>query len=311
VADPGTGGRTGVVFDIERFSMHDGPGIRTVVFLKGCPLRCTWCHNPESWLGERQLHFDPRRCIGCGECFRVCPTGAHATVDGRHVVLRDRCRACLRCTEACAAEALEAVGKLMTVAEVLDEVARDRTFYATSGGGLTASGGEPFSQPAFLLALLDAARRERIGTCVETSGWAEVRALRDSLPLVDRYLFDCKETDPERHVAGTGHPLAPVLESLRILDEGGARVVLRCPLVPGHNLRDDHLVAVAALSRSLRGCEGVEVLGYHPLGGAKRAYLGMDAGAAPTTLPATMRRDQIDAAVRRLVELGATNPSAG
>jgi pyruvate formate lyase activating enzyme len=310
VADPGAA-VTGTVFDIERFSMHDGPGIRTVVFLKGCPLRCSWCHNPESYLPGPQLLYDPRRCIACGECFRVCPTGAHATVDDRHVILRDRCTACLRCARACPAEALEVAGRTVTAAEVLREVEKDRGFSETSGGGMTASGGEPFAQPGFLLALLRGARDLRIGTCVETCGWGDPDDFRASLPLVDRYLFDCKETDPGRHLAFTGQPLAPIMTTLRLLDDGGATIVLRCPLVPGHNLRDGHLAAVAELSRSLRGCVAVDVLGYHALGEAKRHRLGIAGPATPGDAIPSLEPSAVEAAVERLREFGAVNPSRG
>ena len=160
----------GIVFQIQRFSLYDGPGIRTVVFLKGCPLRCIWCHNPEGICTEPQIMYNPAQCIGCGTCAGVCPQGCHLMRSGGHLFARDQCISCGKCAEACFSRALSVVGKRMSADEVMEEVLRDLPFYRESGGGLTLSGGEPFMQPGFALALLKSAKEHGIFTCVETSG---------------------------------------------------------------------------------------------------------------------------------------------
>jgi glycyl-radical enzyme activating protein len=298
----------GTVFDIQRFSIHDGPGIRTNVFLKGCPLRCAWCHNPESYLRSRQLQFNPVLCIGCNYCFTHCPEGAHVTVDGQHRILRDRCVKCFRCAEECYARALEVVGSEMTPQQVLDEVVKDRPFYEQSGGGMTLSGGEPFAQPAFTLELLRLAKEAGLHTCVETCGAGRSEDYLQALPLVDLFLFDYKETDPELHLRFTGQPRDGIVANLRLLDERGARIVLRCPLVPGHNLREDHLRGIAEMSRSLRGCEAVEVMGYHRLGESKVERLGLGRDGRIEADIRDMSDADVEAAVATLKSLGSPSP---
>ena len=271
---------TGRIFEIQRFSIHDGPGIRTTVFLKGCPLRCVWCHNPEGVSPQKQISFVAGNCIGCGYCFRACPRQAHRMdPEAGHVLERERCEVCGSCTEECYAKALELVGRDVSVAEVLDEVLRERPFYETSGGGLTLSGGEPTFQLDFSRALLEAARASDLNTCVETCGLADWAKLAAILPLVDLFLFDYKETDPERHREYTGAPIEPILENLRMLHRQGTRVRLRCPIIPGVNDRPDHFAGIAALARELPELEGVELMPYHRLGESKAGRFGIDAAA--------------------------------
>ncbi len=274
----------GMVFDIQRFSIHDGPGIRTTVFMKGCPLRCGWCHNPESMSPKPALSFQPERCIGCGQCFRKCERGAHRMVDERHVLDRGICRACGECATECYAKALEMVGREMSVGEVLDEVLRDLPFYETSGGGLTLSGGEPLMQIAFAEALLRSAKEAGLHTCVDTSGSGDYGLFERVRPHVDLFLFDYKETDPERHREYTGVTNERILANLRALHDSGAAIRLRCPLVGGLNDRPDHLEGIARLASELPGLEAVEILPYHRLGEGKLARMGLEglarAGAA-------------------------------
>ncbi len=186
---------TGLIFDIQRTSLHDGPGIRTTVFLKGCPLHCLWCHNPESQSRQVEISFRAEACALCGECVHACEEFAHRIVDGVHVYDRSRCKACGKCAEVCVYEAIQVTGRPQTVEEVLAVVRRDLPYYVTSGGGLTISGGEPILQPDFTLNLLKAAKSEGIHTCLDTSGVGSPRLFEQILPWVDLFLFDYKATD--------------------------------------------------------------------------------------------------------------------
>lgn len=267
---------TGLVLSIERCSLHDGPGIRTTVFLKGCPLSCSWCHNPESQAARPELAHLHETCTSCGSCVEACPRSCHSIVDGRHLLDRSACTACGACVEACPHGALELKGRRMTVAEVMAVVERDRAYYESSGGGLTISGGEPTAQPGFCRALLAAARTAGIRTCLETSACAAPAVLRDLAPLVDLFLIDCKESDPERHQRFTGVALERVRAGTRVVAETGAAIHLRCPIVPGLNDREDHLAGIAAFAASLPGVQGIEVMPYHPLGASKARAVGRD-----------------------------------
>jgi pyruvate formate lyase activating enzyme len=265
---------TGRIFNIQRFSTHDGPGIRTVVFFKGCPLRCDWCHNPESQGAEAEVFYSPNLCCGCRACAQACPQGAHRFEDGRHVHDRARCVRCLRCGETCPAGALEPVGRTVTVAQVLADICKDRVFFEESRGGLTLSGGEPAFQPEFALALLRGARDAGIATCVETSGCASAETFRAMAALTDLFLWDVKDTDAARHLAHTGVTPEALLDNLRLVDRLGAPSILRCILLKGVNLEPRHLDRLAAIFHELRHCSGVELLPYQPLGQAKAERLG-------------------------------------
>ncbi len=266
----------GNIFEIQRFSLHDGPGIRSTVFMKGCPMRCLWCHNPESISTEPSLAFDARRCIGCGYCFRVCPQGAHRMEGTAHILGRARCAVCGTCAEECYSQALEFVGRQMSVDDVMNVVVRDRPFYETSGGGMTLSGGEPTFQLDFSLGLLRAARKLGIHTVLQTCGYAETRVFDALMPLVDLFLFDVKETDPDRHIAFTGVPLGRIHENLRALHDAGAAVILRSPIIPGCNEREDFLSGIQTLAASLPNLAGVELMPCNPLSESKVQRFGVD-----------------------------------
>ena len=265
---------TGTIFDIQRFSLHDGPGIRTTVFFKGCPLHCLWCHNPESQDFLPEISYNPTTCITCGACVAVCPLGCHTMDDARHGFDRTHCTRCGRCADACCTGALVQIGRLATVEEVLADVLRDKPFYDTSGGGLTLSGGEPLAQPAFAAALLAAAKANGLHTAVETSGSIPFAVFAAVLATVDLFLYDIKETDSDAHLRFTGGNLDAILANLHQLDHAGAAIRLRCPIIPGLNDRDTHFEELARIAGSLQNVQGIDLIPYHPLGTGKTEHLG-------------------------------------
>jgi len=265
----------GRIFDIQRFSLEDGPGIRTTVFFKGCPLRCEWCHNPESQSPQPELLFDPNLCLLCRACLTVCPTGAHSfSQDSTHTFDRGRCTACGRCAAVCPSRALQLAGREVTVAEVMVEIERDDFYYRHSDGGVTLSGGEPLAQPEFALALLEACRARSWHTALETCGEAPWKTLARFLPVVSLFLYDFKESDPLRHQAMTGVDNRRILDNLEHLNDAGAVISLRCPLIPGRNDRPDHFAAIAALAERLPAIRDVRLLPFHPLAASKLKRLG-------------------------------------
>ena len=263
------------VADVQRFSMHDGPGVRTTVFLAGCPLDCAWCHNPEMRSFEPTLLFYAKKCVLCGACEALCPAHVHKLADGGHTIERASCVSCGACVDSCAAKALSFSSRKMTVEEIMAIVERDRAFYG-GRGGITLSGGEPLSQPDGALALLRACRDAGITTAVETSGYFDPAILDALVPLVDTFLWDVKDTDAERHRRYTGATNERILENLRLADGLGASIRLRCILVAGVNDGDDRLEATARLRDSLTHCVGVDVLPYHTFGEAKALFAGLD-----------------------------------
>jgi pyruvate formate lyase activating enzyme len=265
----------GWVFNIQRYSLHDGPGIRTTVFLKGCPLRCLWCCNPESQRPAPEIVFWPERCIRCDACLAACPENAiEIGSQGERQVLVERCTLCGRCVDVCCSGALDQIGKLMTVAEVLAEVEQDRPFYDESGGGMTLSGGEPTSQPEFSRRLLQGCRGREIHTAIESCGHAPWSVWQALLPYLDLILYDLKETDPERHRRGTGESNEVVLDNLRRLTQSGKRVIVRRPVIPGYNDDPKSMHDLGRIVQSLGGIEQIDLLPYHRMGQSKYSRLG-------------------------------------
>lgn len=275
----------GIVFDIQRFCTHDGPGIRTTVFMKGCALNCRWCHNPESRSLGRQLFYTPGFCIACGRCIDVCSAGAHAIADGIHTFDRSRCRLCMSCTDACPALALETTGTEMTAAEVVAEIEKDRVFYETSGGGITLSGGEPMLQFEFTREILHASRAAGFHTCIETSGFGPVDRFLQIAPLVDLFLWDIKDTEPDRHKANTGADLDMILANLAAIDQAGSQTILRCIVLNGINLNDVHLDRLLEIRAGLKHCQAIELLPYHSLGDSKHERLGLSRQSESSWIP--------------------------
>lgn len=270
-----SGNRNGFFFDIMRGSVHDGPGIRTTVFFKGCPLRCMWCHNPESWIAEPQLFYNDEKCVGCLACTKVCPTGAQVSEGGRHSLRFELCIACGKCVDACDYEALRIIGYKVDAAAVFEEVKRDMDFYKVSGGGVTLSGGEPLMQTEVVLELLSKCKAEGIHTCVETCGYSQRQNYRAIIPYTDLFLFDYKVTGDSAHKKYTGVDDGLILSNLGFLCENGADIILRCPAIPGINDTQEHFGTIAEISRRYPEILGVEILPYHNLGISKRYGLGL------------------------------------
>lgn len=274
-----TDGPVAVVYDIQRLSLNDGPGIRTTVFLKGCPLTCAWCHNPESWESSPRLAYTESLCRLCGECVRVCPTRSHSIVgtsgEGlRHAVDWSTCTACGLCVEACPYDALSICGREYTVSELFEALKPDLPYYAVGeGGGVTFSGGEPMASFDFLYGFLR--RKGNLNVCLETSGSAPSTDFLKIAPLVDLFLYDYKATGSERHKELCGEGSELILANLRLLCRAGAKVRLRLPLVPGVNDQEEHLRAIAALLEELPELEGAQILPYHALGTGKEARFGL------------------------------------
>ena len=266
---------TGSIFNIQKFCVNDGPGIRTTVFLKGCPLRCLWCHNPESQSPAPEILFYADKCRMCGKCAAVCPHSCHAFDGGVHTFDRTHCAKCFACTSI-GCGALEQAGKEVTVDEVLAEVLKDRVFYENSGGGVTLSGGEPLVQLAFSLELLQAVKEAGLHTAMETCGLASHRDIRTIAAYTDLFLFDCKETDPDRHRQFTGVDNRLILENLALLDELKKEIILRCPIIPGCNDREEHFRGIASIANRFDSITHIELEPYHALGEGKYRSLGLE-----------------------------------
>lgn len=274
----------GTIFNIQRFCTQDGPGIRTTVFMKGCPLRCAWCHNPESHHVAPELLFSGEKCIGCGDCSTACANACHVMRDGMHGFDRTACAGCGSCAEVCCTGALELCGRTATVQEVLDTVVRDAAFYKNTGGGMTLSGGEPLAQGEFTLELVKEAKARGLHICLETCGYGKPELVRELAQYIDIFLLDCKLTDAELHKRYTGVDNVLILQNLALLNSLGAHIVLRCPILPDVNLNEAHFDGLAALAESHPAIRQIDLEPYHPLGISKSERLGRTAAYANTEL---------------------------
>jgi len=291
-----------IVTNIQGFSIHDGPGIRTVVFLKGCPLSCKWCANPECLSGKPQMGFIETLCTDCGKCLDVCTNNAIQRLEGEHRIDYSRCTSCGNCRDRCSYGALVRYGEAMTVAEVWDAVRRDKMFYESSGGGVTVSGGEPLLWAAFVRGLFELSRQAQIDTCIETCGLADPGSLLEVIPLTDHFLFDLKHMDPDTHRKYTGQPNSQILRNAALLLEHRADVVFRQPLIPGVNDSIGNIEATAGFLTSLgKNATKLQIMPYHRMGQSKYKALGM---------PFTMERlgaaddHQVEAVQKAYIERG-------
>ena len=263
----------GTVFNIQKFCIHDGDGIRTCVFLKGCPLRCIWCHNPESLEKTPSLFFSKSKCTACGKCLAVC--SARSIENGELEIDRKSCTKCGKCSELCLNDANEITGKEMTAAQVIDEVMKDKIFYETSGGGITVTGGEPSYQPEFTLELLKLAKVNGISAAIETCGIGLREFYKAAADLGTVFLYDIKCIDPEKHRALTGADNAHILSNLGYLMDSGADIIIRLPLIPECNDSDEDIAALADFLNKNKGrYRYAEIMPYHTTGTGKAAKLG-------------------------------------
>ncbi|MGE5222161.1 MAG: glycyl-radical enzyme activating protein [Omnitrophica WOR_2 bacterium] len=295
--------QTGIVFNIQRFSIHDGPGIRTTVFLKGCSLHCFWCHNPEGIHLKPEIQFYPGRCIADGECVQACSENAHEFIDGQHIFLRERCSACGDCVDVCYTNALELDGKTLTVDQVMQEILADRSFYESSGGGVTLSGGDPLVQRGFTRAILARCRQDGIHTAIETTSNCRWEHLAELLPLTDLVMMDIKQMDPVKHRQATGVSNARLLANARRLAQAGVPLILRTPVIPGVNDTPQDIAAIAAFIRELveLGRENghyaaapfLELLPFHRLAEDKYNSLGMEYRVRHLQPPTREKMDEL------------------
>lgn len=294
----------GLIFNIQYFNIHDGPGIRTVVFFKGCPLRCQWCSNPEAINRDLELGLLRVLCNSCDKCLEACPENALSFDDeGALRVARQECNACGACVSECYPEALTIYGTEMTAEEVFEEVRRDQLFYEGSGGGMTASGGEPLQQPDLLAAIFGLCRDASIHTCLETSGCASSRVWGQILPVTDYVLFDLKHMDARCHRELTGKSNKLILDNARIVVESGVPVLFRMPLVPGLNDTPENIRATADFVTSLQGdsVQGIELMPYHRMGLGKYETLDKQYAMREAKPPAP---DHVEAVRRKFEGLG-------
>lgn len=275
-----------LIFDIERFSTADGPGIRTVVFFKGCNMRCYWCHNPEGIDPEIRLRFDEGKCIGCMACLKACQANAHSLSEGRHVIDPQKCVRCFACADACYSGALQRVGRYMSLDEVFTEINEDRDFYARSGGGVTLSGGEVMLQSAFVARLLKRCKQDGVHTAIESNMLLPWAIYEKVLPDIGLVMADIKHMDDDAHRQGTGVSNRRVLSNIQRLAGHNVPMIIRTPIVPGFNDTEDNIRQTALFLQPFASLHYYELLSYNPLGNSKGRIVGESTPPREITIPA-------------------------
>ncbi len=290
---------TGTIFNIQRFSIHDGPGIRTTIFLKGCNLRCFWCHNPEAWEPDPQIQFFPEKCITCGACVDVCQHDAQLLKDNQRLYLRHLCNNCMDCVEECFSGALEQSGKKYSVDDVLTIVERDKTYYEFSQGGVTFSGGEPLLQQPYLKECLSACKQSGYHTAVDTALNVPWSLIEEIVPFTDLFLVDIKALDEQVHIHATGVSNIRILENLKHLANSHDNIWIRIPVIPGVNDTTKEIQAIIDYLSGISSVNWIELLPFHTLGSEKYPSLGLDYIARELVPPSQKDMEEIRATFNR------------
>jgi len=275
----------GYVFDVKKYAIHDGPGIRTTVFFKGCPLQCRWCHNPEGWGKYPEIGFRRTRCLNCGRCVEACKEQAITLTEDEPITSADKCKVCGECVSACPSGAREIIGQQMTVDQVMHEIEKDVIFYDESGGGVTFSGGEPLMQPEFLLALLNQCQKQGIHTAVDTSCYAEPQIIDQVADKTDLFLCDLKHMDSDIHKRFTGVGNNLILDNIKRLSQAGKEIIIRIPVIPGFNDDQPNIEATGKFAASLPCLSGIDILPYNRGGMEKSARLSAETKLMQTETP--------------------------
>jgi len=294
---------TGIIFDIKKYAIHDGPGIRTTVFFKGCPLHCLWCHNPESISPEPELSYYQSRCTACYTCVDSCPENAISKAERTIIIDREKCTACGECVQICPSDALEIIGKKVSVNEVIKEIEKDIPFYDESGGGVTFSGGEPLMRADFLKTLLDKCTEMEIHTAVDTSGYVPFGTFEKIMNNVNLFLYDLKLIDNNKHKKYTGVSNSLILKNLIKLDKRGCSITIRIPLIPGINDSDGDIKDFIEFILSLKKTNEINILPYHRGGAAKHKRLGI---ADHLKITSSLKEEKIEIIKRKFEEKGLT-----
>jgi len=290
----------GYIFDIRGYSIHDGPGIRTAVFFKGCYLHCPWCHNPEGQSPKIELIFTETRCRGCQACLKNCPRQALSRYGNQTLIDREKCDLCGICVEGCLSQALEFVGKEMTVEEVMKEIEKDRIFYEQSNGGVTFSGGEPLLQADFLEALLIECQRKYIHTCLDTSGYASPETIEKISDKINLFLYDLKIMDDKKHKEYTGASNQLILKNLKKLAAKNKNIIIRIPLIPGTNDTSENIIQTAEFLKSLKVITEINLLPYHRLGSQKYKKLNRADPSNDFQIPSEEKMQEIKKTLENL-----------
>ena len=299
----------GIIFDLQKFALHDGPGIRTTVFLKGCELRCKWCCNPESQVKAPQLSFDLNKCTHCMDCVPVCKVGALYKNEANKLGVNfELCTACGDCLEECTPDALKIYGWQADAQSIIDEVKKDKSYFENSGGGITLSGGDAVFQPEFALEILKLARQNGIHTCLETSGHCTLETISELAKLTDLFLFDFKHFKDEDHKKHTEVSNRTLLANLEYLCHENKPLILRCPIVPGVNNNVQHFKAIADLSNKYAAIQSVEIMGFHDWGFHKYEQIGLK---RPNIDSSTVPDDTVSGWVKAIQEFGCKKIKRG
>ena len=285
--------KKGIIFEIERYAIQDGPGIRTVVFMKGCPLRCLWCANPESYKKKPELVYWENKCISCKTCIKVCPREVIVQKDNGIDINKEKCDLCGKCVEACNSQALVIIGKEMTPSEVLMQILQDEDFYDNSGGGVTFSGGEPFQQAEFLLETAALCKKNYIHTCIETSGFAKPKDIELVSPYIDLFLFDFKNMIDIEHKQQTGVSNELILDNFKQFTLLKKDIVIRVPVIPNMNDSEENYLKLINFLKEHSDCQFVDLLPYHKLGLSKYKRMGIDYKLNSVLPPTSERMEEI------------------